>query len=53
MKAKMKKKNVDEANCFKLRSDVTCAQIDVIWPYKNTAKCSQEMLAQSPSDEAA
>lgn len=34
--------------------NVTCAQADVIWPYqRNTAKCSQETLAQSPGDEAA
>jgi len=36
------------------RRNVTCAQTDVTWPYqRNTAKCSQEMLAQSPGDEAA
>lgn len=36
------------------RCNVTCAQADVIWPYqRNTAKCSQETLAQSPGDEAA
>lgn len=53
MKAKIKITKIDEANCFKLRSNVTCTQIDVIWPYKNTDKCSQEMLGLSPSDEAA
>lgn len=36
------------------RCNVTCAQADVIWPYqRNTAKCSQETLVQSPGDEAA
>lgn len=41
---------------FKVGSagSVTGAWADVIWPYQgNTAKCSQEMLGQSPGDGAA
>lgn len=49
-------KNMDGNKLLKVRKrcNVTCAQTDVIWPYqRNTAKCSQETLAQSPGDEAA
>lgn len=50
------RKSVDGNKLLKVRRrcNVTCAQADVIWPYqRNTAKCSQETLAQSPGDEAA
>lgn len=50
------RKNMDGNKLLKVRKrcNVTCAQADVIWPYqRNTAKCSQETLAQSPGDEAA
>lgn len=50
------RKNMDGNKLLKVRRrcNVTRAQADVIWPYqRNTAKCSQETLAQSPGDEAA
>ncbi len=49
-------KGGDSCKMFKVGSagSVAGGWADVIWPYQgNTAKCSQEMLGQSPGDGAA